>query len=508
MGQRGRTELTCRACRAATLVLVALGTWAVLFVTIGSTHARSAIRSRASSSCGASSTSVFGFGGGTVISNTNVSVCATGQVEVSFTGNPSPGCAGGPCRYIGTDVWQPQGGGDLDISTDRVHGRRQLAATFVVGSSDTVQSAVERVGPDGTTTACSDTSNGQGGGFFSPAVRGGRLVLSLARAAPPLVGTRCAGPLAVDLRAALPTASISLRRIMQGGGVIDLGSDRPFAAHGFSGVVRSTLVLHLGRAKETHGPTVSTGSPLGPGRGHPIRQVSVTYHLERLVGNAVADVRTSSDFGECGPFDACGLSGGITIAPLAARGGSLTLAAGASTARPRRDLLAALGLSETGNATGIGVFGGGDERLRGTVTADLNQGSPCRDQAGVSGASVLLQSQAGRLLVSLSLQSLQAVDPLRTRCPGPELGQHALALSTLPRGALHRRVVTVALHGNEFSDGPYRVRTRSTLMLTLRRVRVAVHTFRVPSPPSSTAAPALSRPADRHRARTRRPAGR
>jgi hypothetical protein len=97
---------------------------------------------------------------------------------------------------------------------------------------------------------------------------------------------------------------------------------------------------------------------------------------------------------------------------------------------------------------------------------------------------VQLQSHAGRLLVSLSPLSGQAVDPLRTRCPGPELGEHALATATLPRSALRRRVLTMALDGNSFTDGPYRVRTRSTLVLTLRRVRVATETYRIPSPPS------------------------
>jgi hypothetical protein len=80
--------------------------------------------------------------------------------------------------------------------------------------------------------------------------------------------------------------------------------------------------------------------------------------------------------------------------------------------------------------------------------------------------------------------STSGTDPLRTRCPGPELGQHALTSATLPRGALRRQAVTVALKGNAFGDGPYRVRTRSTMTLTLRRVRVRTLTYRIPSPPS------------------------
>jgi hypothetical protein len=245
--------------------------------------------------------------------------------------------------------------------------------------------------------------------------------------------------------------------------------------------VRSTLILHLGRAKVTHR---STGSTSRPGRGRRFRQITVTYRLERLRGSAVADVRALSDPGECGPFDACGLSGAITIAPGPARGGFFSLFAGASAARPERDLLAAVGLGANGNPAGIGVFGGGIQRVRGTVTAALDEGAACRDQAGLSAVAVQLGSRAGSLLVSLSPQSSRAVDPLRTRCPGPELGQHELASATLSRGALHGQVVTVALDGNAFGDGPYRVRTRSTLILTLRRVRVRTATYRVPSPPS------------------------
>jgi acetoacetate decarboxylase len=37
---------------------------------------------------------------------------------------------------------------------------------------------------------------------------------------------------------------------------------------------------------------------------------------------------------------------------------------------------------------------------------------------------------------------------------------------------LRHRSFTVTLHGNAFGDGPYRVTTRSTLNLTLRRTKV------------------------------------
>jgi hypothetical protein len=80
--------------------------------------------------------------------------------------------------------------------------------------------------------------------------------------------------------------------------------------------------------------------------------------------------------------------------------------------------------------------------------------------------------RAGRLEVSLSPGLSQAADPLRTRCPGPDLGQRQLTSASLPLSVLRHRSFTVTLHGNAFGDGPYRVTTRSTLNLTLRRTKV------------------------------------
>jgi hypothetical protein len=400
---------------------------------------------------------------------------------VSFSSDALAQCG---CGYVGTDYWQPQGGGDLDVLAYRRHGRRQFDTTLLLGGSISGRDAVERRQPTGQTTACSDTTGSESGGFLSPPVRGGRIVVSLAQSGAGLIGTRCAGPLAVDVTAALPTASISLRRIAHSGAVLDLRGTHTFAAHGFSGVVRSTVVLRLGHARATHPSPPVPAPPSAAGRGKRITAITVTYRVERLRGSAVTDVRTLTDPGQCGPFDACGLGGAITMAPAPAHGGSVSLFAETSAARPRRDLLAAVGLSTHGNPARIGVAGAGEQSLHGTVAADLHQGGACRDQTRLSAASLQLQSHAGGLLMSLSPVSTPGTDPLRTRCPGPELGQHALTSATLPRGALRRQVVTLALKGNAFGDGPYRVRTRSTMTVTLRRVRVRTLTYRIPSPPS------------------------
>jgi hypothetical protein len=141
-------------------------------------------------------------------------------------------------------------------------------------------------------------------GFFTPRVRGRRITLNLVSGFP-LLGTRCAGPLDVDLGSALPAVTLSLSRVIHGRLRIDLRGAHRFSAHGFSGVVRSTLVLRLGRAKAV---PHSQGSPV-PTSGQRTRIVNVTYRVQRLRGTAVADIRASSDAAVCGPLDACGLSG-------------------------------------------------------------------------------------------------------------------------------------------------------------------------------------------------------
>jgi hypothetical protein len=251
-------------------------------------------------SSGSTSESFYAFPGKvTFLGDISIPVCETGRVEVSFSGGPAGG------RYAGTDSWQPQGTGDLDLLTYRIHGRTVRAASLALGGSGgPLQSAVGRSAAPGQTTACSDLSSGPVEGFFTPRVRGRRITLNLVSGFP-LLGTRCPGPLDVDLGSALPAVTLSLSGVIHGRLRIDLRGAHRFSAHGFSGVVRSTLVLRLGRAKAV---PHSQGSPV-PTSGQRTRIVNVTYRVQRLRGTAVADIRASSDAAVCGPLDACGLSG-------------------------------------------------------------------------------------------------------------------------------------------------------------------------------------------------------
>jgi hypothetical protein len=195
--------------------------------------------------------------------------------------------------------------------------------------------------------------------------------------------------------------------------------------------------------------------------------------VTHLTGTAVATVRSSAAPAVCGPFDACGLAGEVDVTPGTVSGGSVSLTANAPLRRPKRDLLSALGVANGGNPSGISVQGGGDASLhRGEVSADLTQDGACRDNTELREAGIQLRPRAGRLQISVSPSVFQAGDPLRTRCPGPELGSHQLTNAWVPLTALRRPTLTVHLHGGSFRDGPYSVATQSTLILTLRRARI------------------------------------
>lgn len=196
--------------------------------------------------------------------------------------------------------------------------------------------------------------------------------------------------------------------------------------------------------------------------------------MTHVGGSAIATVRSSALAAVCSPFDACGLQGVIDVAPGTSSGGSVYLTATAPLRRPKRDLLTALGAARGGNPSGVSVQGGGDASLRGDVTVDLTQENACRDRVELRQAGIQLQQRSDRLVISVSPAASQAEDPLRTRCPGPEIGSDHLTSASVPLSVLrHHASFAVALRGEAFSDGPYRVTTRSTLTVIMRRAKVA-----------------------------------
>lgn len=177
------------------------------FLAAGAGSTPAGLRASASGcSSSGSGSSIFLYGSGVkLVSETDLPLCATGRLTVTFAGDPAAGCAAhGLCGYAGTETWQPQNVGDVAISTFEQRGRRFSSGTMIIGGpGNPVLSAVQHSQATGTTTACSDQSQG-GGGFFSLPVSAGRVTIGLGHAEQPLLGTRCAGPLAY--RAHHPTA--------------------------------------------------------------------------------------------------------------------------------------------------------------------------------------------------------------------------------------------------------------------------------------------------------------
>jgi hypothetical protein len=432
--------------------------------------ARAPVSSPNCRNSGMSSIIAVGFTNGTkLLSDTDLQVCVTGSLTVTFAGNPATGCAAhGLCDYAGTETWQPGPLGDLNVSRFEHRGRRYDEATvFLGGPGVAARSTVQRSPADSDHKSCSDQSHDQGG-FFSLPVGGNRVSVGLAHADTPFLGTRCAGPMDADVAAALPSRTVTLSQILRGRDIIDLTGIQRFAAHGLAGIVRSTIVIRVGRPRRSSGSQGSS-PPDGAKR---TRVATVNYRVTRIEGSAEATVRTSPLTAVCSPFDACGLQGTLDVTPGQTSTGSADLIATAPLRRPKRDLLAALGVGHRGNPSGIRVEGGGIASGHGEITADLTQsGGACRDQANLDQFALELRKRADRLKVSLS-PGASAAGPLRTRCPGPALGSHQLTSASLPLTVLRQPAFTAKFAGDSFSNGPYRVSTRSTLAVTLRRTRV------------------------------------
>ncbi|HEY3774019.1 MAG TPA: hypothetical protein VGL69_13550 [Solirubrobacteraceae bacterium] len=471
-GRRWRGLVTAAALCCAGLLLFGVAS--------SGAGARPVVARAAGCGGGSSSGVIYSYGGPTrIVSQFDVPVCMTGRLTVTFAGDPAAGCAtAGLCDYLGTDTYAPDPGnaGDINIVTIERHGHRSSTASLSVGGpSSLVTSAVQRT-IGGATASCSDnvgTPREFDGSSFALPVARGRVTIGLRHAQPALLGSRCAGPLDVDLASVLPSRTISLRALEHGETTIDLTGSGQFVAHGLSGTVSSTLMLTLGRRqREKQGI-----APPGPTRTRVSHVVTVAYRVAHLTGTAVATVQSSALPALCGPFDACGLEGTIAVSSGVAARGSAFLTADSSHATVDH-----LRTELRGRGRGK-VFGAGLVNVHGSVDADLTQsGVTCTDGVALRRFSIQLVRTGRAVAVSLAPAESQAIDPFRTRCPGPYLGSHRFASAVLPADVLGRRSFTVSLRGIPFQDAPYSVTTRSTLRLTLRRGATQVHVIKLPVP--------------------------
>lgn len=417
---------------------------------------------------------LFGDGPGSAfpVAEVMVPVRVTGQLLVQFNGDPATGCAArGLCGYSGAVSWLPASAGEIDLLEYRHHGHISYASAML----NLVDLTSPTNAAGGSTRAQVSSGLGHGtcadalstGDSFALATHRGRVSFSLASASPSLVSTHCAGPLQSDLAPALASRTEPTRALLRRGTRIDLTRSATAASHGLADSVRSTVALVLGRP---HRIPLASGSP--PPRATTDRVLEVDYRAA-LRGSAVERVAGAADPDLCGPLDACGLGGTLTLVPDELRA-SGSLSVSAPPRRSLRELLAAVGLRPGTGGRAPAAAGAVVWNRGGTLAARLAQGAlTCSDVSGVGGSQILLATHAGQLTVSYQAGGLESPAGLRTRCPGPDGPQGTLASARVPLSALRRRTTRIVLtRGESFREDGYSGVIVPRLILTLTRVRV------------------------------------
>jgi hypothetical protein len=420
--------------------------------------------------------------GGSVVSEQSRPIQIDGALTVTFHGDAATGCAAdGLCGYSGSVTWRPPASGQMIIVATRAHHHTSDSVElFLEGNgfppdtgatSATVQSTAGS--PSGAATCLDATATGLA---LDLPVRHGLVEFGLGGASPALLSDRCAGPRDPQILSPLPAPSLTLAALRRDGTVVDLSTNRPFAADGFAGTIDSTIAIRLGRANRANRPVNVTSN-----QGTRYAELTVDYRV-RASGSLLEHVTGSANPAACGPLGACGVTGTETITTPGATGsGALTLFA--RTTIPRRRLLAAAGLSGARPPRGVtgtsSVTWDGD----GTSQIALGQGAnQCRQAAPASRGYALLDASHGRLDVSLLPFDQQPGPPI-SECPGPEdEAATTLASGELPLRALGRRSVSLVLRtGASFTDDGYSVRTDPDLTLTLTRVATHARTVTFPA---------------------------
>lgn len=433
----------------------------------------------------------FGTGGGPPGSVSLASLRTKGAVTVDFHGDEASGCAAaGLCGVDGTVTWSPAGRGILVALGYREHGVRFEDGFFILadvspnGPQPATYSRVRRAPAAGAPSSlCADVGEAQADAFgFGPrqgtSLEFGVLGVGGFGAQPSAaLRTRCAGPMAADVSGLLPTHTISERALRRSPHDLDFSADREFAAGGLAGAVHSTVMLHIGRARSV---SLDPEEPTGPTRKRRRRTLEVSYRVERVAGQVVTGVRGLADPDLCGPLDACGLMGSVTVAPRASSGEAI-VSAEASARHPWRDLRRAVGLSPGRPPRGVSTFGFVQwAHDGGSVTSDLSRdGAPaCTDSAPLAaGGAVILRFSSRAVRAAYGDVEGAASELMSTRCPGPVLadasGGGALASAQIPLRTFGSRQVTLRLQGGRAynSDG-YSGTTRPDVTVVMHRTRV------------------------------------
>lgn len=413
---------------------------------------------------------------GAIVSTTSGPVALCGSVVVAYHGDPAGGCARlDLCGVSGQLTWTPAGQGTLALLTQRRGGAERTSGTLTMFDplqpGAEVTSEVTRIAPDGSVHECADAGASSGALAVTALAGGSVSVGGDADLAAALTDSRCAVPRGSDIAGALPSATLTVADLLRAGSSIDLSGVRTFSAPGLLGTVASTLTATTGRLvtqRSTPGGGAGGGGVAPGGQ----RYLTAKLTVESIGGSLTAAIAGPGDAAQCAVLDACGLSESVRLSPRGS--GTLTLLAALAGGRGslRSELVRTAG---RGFALAFGQTGSGGSV---TAAATRNDGSPtCTDAESLGRLALELTIVRGT--AQLALADVNAGDPLRTRCPGPELADFPSPGSVLGAplvsgafsvASLLRNQLTVVLdHGAAaVASNGYSLRVTGALVLRLR----------------------------------------
>jgi hypothetical protein len=463
------------------LLTIAITT-ATAFAAWGATAAwgRNSIPVRPS---GSSTPLRLGAATGTATSFTEIPVRLRGTLAVRFHGDHATGCASrGLCGFSGTVIWQPPPTATLQATMFRDHGQTEYDVSLqLLGNLDAaagpaseggVTTADVRFAPNGSAGAASNCNDAAfTGADIDMPVHLRAASLTLAAAAPSLLGTRCAGPLQSDIASQLARRVVDVASLSHGRTGVSLASSSDFAVRGLAGTVTSTVELRLGRPDTRREGTGGSSS-----KQPKSRMVEIDYPA-RLNGSAL--IHTHGDPSSCAALGSCGANGTFAL-HVHGTPGTLRIFALATSRRPLRDQLAALGVRKLGNPRGILIVGGLLVRGPATYDVDVAQGAnTCRDSAPPGPGVLFVSGVGGPVTAAFS----QGPPQLHLRCPGPMLSLDKGLVSSRLRLARFRRGGTIHLKTvHEFHDDGYTARAEANVTVTLSRPKVKITTDALRAP--------------------------
>jgi hypothetical protein len=354
-----------------------------------------------------------------------------GQVTVSYRGR----------GVEGTTTYRPVAQGDLfasELVTRRSGRLRSLDLFSVQGLGGTTIAQVLRTGADGQVRRCTDARSDR----FGALAAGPQRAYTLAVPGQSGLRTRCGGPTADDLAGALPPRELAPSVLAPGSKSVDLRAERAFAGGGFTGTVRSTLVLRLTGLRRQR-----TISP-NPRRRPQLRRFA--YTATGGAGELALDMAVPAGAAGCDSLVLCGLAGAQRVS-----------------------LAGATGRAEVQIARRGGSFG--FAQLTGATTGAsvrLPDGTSCEESSPAGGATISFRVRRTRIEATLFALGNDTLG--LARCPGPSLTDlgalRTLASGSFPRSALGRRAITLRLRGDAaFGGATARGRTRGEVVVVLRR---------------------------------------